>query len=182
MVPRPAVPTPEKRRTNAATLAQLLTLSLALVTLAIVGLAVGTAILAAGSPRPQDWARLDLALVAGRYQACTREAHGPGAFGCLTAIGPRAPGSTTSQQRGVVYITTTVQEPGAPVAPPASTVRPSAPPHGDRGLAPNQAASGASTRPGASTCRSADDDSAPATGASVSSAVCPSPVPGGGDT
>src|SRR5438445_7821443 len=147
-VPRAAVNAREKRRPGRARLGPALTLALALLSLAGAGLAVGAATLASGTARPQDWAGIDWSLVGGRYQACREQAQGPGIVGCLAAIGPRAGGSTASQRRGLVYITTTVQEPATHGA---SAVRPGAPAaaasHAPPAGAPARAGSPATTAP-----------------------------------
>src|SRR5438034_7542780 len=82
-----AAPAREKRRAGRGRLAQGLTLSLGLITLAVCGAVVALAILASGSARPTDWRQVNWNLVAGRYQSCRQELQNPGPLACLTAIG-----------------------------------------------------------------------------------------------
>jgi hypothetical protein len=126
---RPAVAAREKRPAGRAHLGQALTLSLALLALVTAGALVVVPIVASGSARPSDWGRVNWGLVAGRYQVCANGKQGLGALGCLSAIGPRATLSTVSAKRGVVYVTTPIQEAAPPaVAPAAPPARSSAPP------------------------------------------------------
>jgi hypothetical protein len=118
--PRPAAGARERRPARLAQLPQALTLSLAFLALAVSGSLVAIPILASGSARPSDWGRVNWGLVAGRYQDCSNGKQGLGALGCLGAIGPRASLSTVSQKRGVVYVTTPVQDPAPPPAQPAA--------------------------------------------------------------